>query len=541
MAQVFSAALFLLLPIASLLQFTVATHPTDGVADRLGIGTFYGVHKHFADTSVTLGLGDGKSVKLDCDGDNGVTAQIVRGAAVIGGTERVKDPALVIEEKNLVFIRTASQTIRIPFKKHSSSLLPSGKERVIWKIAKTEAGMITAMLIGDEATATPFGIAFMNHLVLNGAFSNGENNWGGKGDVKLVRCGEELFTCDTERRDLGWRRVRPLSGVIAVKGLEGVEQQTVRIDALGTFENEAAYDITFGCSGAPVECVFAAVVGNIPCLRKRTGEGLFQGPWETIEKYAKKQNTHEEGNQDQYIVYGPTLASHSIATPVFASLWAKREHDKRATARGNLVLLETSIYYANSSYDSSYTQYTFHFELNEGQEAIRVHYQSDKEAGWKFTRWENWSRLLVKQVLERNVALSGFSNIKGFGEGFFSEESRIDENKFMIGKYFEGWFSFAGLQLAIDGVRFVGFCGLEEGAQKFIVDDASWGKAVDDSPLIRQLMAKYVSSLDRELDVLTLSGKMLQKNVAITVKFMFTQGQYMSCGVVNPQGIVRGL
>eukprot|EP00922_Rhytidocystis_sp_ex-Travisia-forbesii_P043936 GHVS01065509.1.p1 GENE.GHVS01065509.1~~GHVS01065509.1.p1 ORF type:complete len:561 (+),score=56.46 GHVS01065509.1:96-1685(+) len=528
MAQVFSAALFLLLPIASLLQFTVATHPTDGVADRLGIGTFYGVHKHFADTSVTLGLEDGKSVKLVCDGDNGVTAQIVRKGKVEEG-EQVKGRALVIEEKSLVFIRTDSQSITIPFKKHSSSLLPSRKERVIWSIDNDEAKRITPLLIGQAAAVTPFGIAFTEHLVNSSSFSNVRRDKRGTGGVELIRYDEKLFIYDTERRDLGWREV--VSGVITVKGLGDVEQQTVRMDSVSKHGILEAYDITFRCSGAPVQCVFAAMFDKIPCLRKRTGEGLFQGPWETIEKYAKKADTHEDGS----VVYRRTLASDPIATPIFASMWKARFSERPDRAGGKLVLL-----------NKTPNRYTFQFASVDGHEAIRVYYEHDEEVGWTYVRWENWSRALVDRIVPKPL-LSDLVKIKGFREGFVVEESRIDENEFMLGKYFGGLFTPAGLQVPIDGDDFVGFCGLEGSAVKFIVRSATWGSAEDDWWVIGKTPAAYGTLMKPEFNVMTLYGQKIKtdyrrktvfsENITeeeddVTVKLMFTGEDYISCVVI---------
>eukprot|EP00922_Rhytidocystis_sp_ex-Travisia-forbesii_P043942 GHVS01065516.1.p1 GENE.GHVS01065516.1~~GHVS01065516.1.p1 ORF type:complete len:523 (+),score=32.53 GHVS01065516.1:145-1713(+) len=522
MAQVFSAALFLLLPIVGLLTFTLATDLTDGVAHRLSIGTSYTAHKRFADTSVTLDLGNGESIELLCADDGAVTAQKFSEGKEIGKKEQVTDPALVIEEKSLVFIKTESSAIRIPLKQNFlwTWLYPTGKKDVIWDIDSREAKIITKMLIGVEALYTPFGLAFREHLETNnGTFSNKRDHWRGKGDLKLIRYDKKIYTYATEKKEFGWRGVGQLSGVITVEGHGGVQQQTVRIDPLHRYWAFAEYDITFECSGAPGNCVFSAMFGNSACLNKRTAEGLFRRPWESIEKYAEK-FTQEPCVP---LFCRLPLASHSITTPVFA--WIandNRDAGQFFVASGELRRVE------NTS-----TEYTFRFAWNEEQEAIRVYYKTDEEAGWRFSGWENWSHVLVDRIIDNNESLKGFRKIKDFNEGFFVDKLANDKGEFTIGKYFKGWRSFAGLQVPINGNHFVGFCGGDERADKFIVDDATWVEPEDDSWPTTKLLSEYVPFLSKELGVLTLSGKKIETEDEISVKLTFREDRYISC-VVTP-------
>eukprot|EP00922_Rhytidocystis_sp_ex-Travisia-forbesii_P043935 GHVS01065508.1.p1 GENE.GHVS01065508.1~~GHVS01065508.1.p1 ORF type:complete len:539 (+),score=45.32 GHVS01065508.1:145-1761(+) len=538
MAQVFSAALFLLLPIVGLLTFTLATDLTDGVAHRLSIGTSYTAHKRFADTSVTLDLGNGESIELLCADDGAVTAQKFSEGKEIGKKEQVTDPALVIEEKSLVFIKTESSAIRTPLRQNflSAWLYPTGKKDVIWDIDSDEAEIITKMLIGVEASDSPFGLAFREHLEKhNGTFSNEQGNWRGTGSVKLIRYDQKIYVYGTEKKELGWRSVGQLSGVITVKGLLLVEIKTVRIDALDSFGFSAAYDITFACSARADNCVFQAMFDDKACSGKRTAEGLFGSPWEMIEKYAdfftkerglvgwSSPRARDSKARGGLLVCTSPRAYDSIGTRVFASLSNCNENGvQRMEGRGELLFEE------NTS-----TEYTFRFAWNEEQEAIRVYYKTDEEAGWRFSGWENWSHVLVDRIIDNNESLKGFRKIKDFNEGFFVDKLANDKGEFTIGKYFKGWRSFAGLQVPINGNHFVGFCGGDERADKFIVDDATWVEPEDDSWPTTKLLSEYVPFLSKELGVLTLSGKKIETEDEISVKLTFREDRYISC-VVTP-------
>eukprot|EP00922_Rhytidocystis_sp_ex-Travisia-forbesii_P043933 GHVS01065503.1.p1 GENE.GHVS01065503.1~~GHVS01065503.1.p1 ORF type:complete len:568 (+),score=62.13 GHVS01065503.1:96-1706(+) len=494
MAQVFSAALFLLLAIASVLPFALAIDPKGGVASRLGIYRECDAYKRFTGESVKLELEDEMSVVLSVDGSDDVTAQLFRKGEKIGKVERVTEPALVVKKGSLVFIGTESQSITIPSKKMLEKK-SSTKEHVIWKIDEDEAKLITTILIGDEAAATPFGLAFAKHIeVNNGMFSNGEDDWRGKGVVKLIRYDEKIYTYATEKKELGWRSVTKPSGVITVKGLRS-EQKTVRIDAVDGWTLEI-YDITFKCS-AELGCVFAAMYDLMPCIRKRRAEVLFKRPWETIEKYARSETVEA----DTLIRFEVPSAGDPIVTPMCAALIEERPPGTWKEYIGNLLLKE-----------STDTDWIFNLAWQKNYEAFRVHYKADEEYGWKFEKWDNWSQTLVSRII-REQNLSGFENIPAFTEGFFVEHFKHEENESIIGKYFSNtWGGSVGFEVHVDCENLVAFCGKKEGTKRFFVDEATW-ESKEESGRVRNVLSKVFRSLAKKQNVLTLSGRKIEKEV----------------------------
>eukprot|EP00922_Rhytidocystis_sp_ex-Travisia-forbesii_P000686 GHVS01001014.1.p1 GENE.GHVS01001014.1~~GHVS01001014.1.p1 ORF type:complete len:536 (+),score=49.97 GHVS01001014.1:45-1610(+) len=516
MAQVFSAAGFLMLPIAAaLLLFALPkAAATDGVAHRLGIQECSSVYKVFAETSVKLDFEDGVSVQLRYpDGvDMGVTAQWFSGDGKILGTVKVREPALVIEEQSLVFVNTKPSPIRIQVTHNIlwRWLYPTGNKDVNWTIDRKEAKKITQMLIGVDASNTTFGRAFAVHLEeADGKFPNTEGNWRGEGDVQLIRYDEKLYAWHSDDRQTGWGEVTSTSKLIDVEA-----HRSVRIDAIDANGKTFMADVTF--EKDKEDWVFEAMFRGQSCSGKRTAEGLFKGTWNRTEAYAQSKNAKKGGIHifgNRAITFRTPSATDDKTKPVSAELSTRSSNLKDDVARMALEAVGDMIYYHHNS-DAWFFQLK---STNKDQSSFLVHYNAAD-----IFSWENWSRVVVDRIIGDSESLKGFLKIQNFKKGFPVADGKIR-------KEFRSKSSVFALEAPIDGHEFSAECLNSPGELplKFTVAAATWVDLGDDSWLPRKLLSNYIPYLSNQRGVLTIQGTTAENSDTV-VKVTFREQKYVS-------------
>eukprot|EP00922_Rhytidocystis_sp_ex-Travisia-forbesii_P067297 GHVS01100085.1.p1 GENE.GHVS01100085.1~~GHVS01100085.1.p1 ORF type:complete len:348 (-),score=28.77 GHVS01100085.1:124-1167(-) len=261
--------------------------------------------------SATLNFDSGMSVKLSFGdgGPMGVTAlQTYGGVLVMMDTENVTQPALVIEDEGALFIRTETTSMWISFEDDQIHKLETKANLN----DSAEADRMASMLIGENTILTEFGVSLAKHLVdKDSTFSNSpnENDWLAKGRLELIRYGDDiLYVSHTGHKEFaGWLPVT--YGVVQENA--GRPHITVRIDSAND-----QYDITFERREIFNQWDFAAMFDGIACNRKRTAEALFEGPWESIEKFFKRSPILME----EPVIFVTPSATDSLEGPVSAHL-----------------------------------------------------------------------------------------------------------------------------------------------------------------------------------------------------------------------------
>eukprot|EP00922_Rhytidocystis_sp_ex-Travisia-forbesii_P067277 GHVS01100061.1.p1 GENE.GHVS01100061.1~~GHVS01100061.1.p1 ORF type:complete len:381 (-),score=43.15 GHVS01100061.1:127-1269(-) len=320
MARISSTARFMMLPIAAaaLLLFVLPAVAGEGVSDRLHIPKTSTLYKQMLGKSATLNFDSGMSVKLSFGdgGPMGVTAlQTYGGVLVMMDTENVTQPALVIEDEGALFIRTETTSMWISFEDDQIHKLETKANLN----DSAEADRMASMLIGENTILTEFGVSLAKHLVdKDSTFSNSpnENDWLAKGRLELIRYGDDiLYVSHTGHKEFaGWLPVT--YGVVQENA--GRPHITVRIDSAND-----QYDITFERREIFNQWDFAAMFDGIACNRKRTAEALFEGPWESIEKYSK--GVYPDHPNVTFIT---PLATHSLTDAVYVRLWEQTKWEQ---------------------------------------------------------------------------------------------------------------------------------------------------------------------------------------------------------------------
>eukprot|EP00922_Rhytidocystis_sp_ex-Travisia-forbesii_P067295 GHVS01100082.1.p1 GENE.GHVS01100082.1~~GHVS01100082.1.p1 ORF type:complete len:236 (-),score=17.46 GHVS01100082.1:127-834(-) len=231
------------------------------------------------------------------------------------------------------------------------------------------------MLIGENTSLADFGVSFAKHLVDNDStFSNpsNENDWLAKGSLKLISYGKDkkLYARHTgHNKFAGWL---PITYRVVPESADR-PHITVRIDS----EN-GRYDITFERREIVNEWDFVAMFDGIACNRKRTAEALFEGPWESIEKYSK--GVYPDHPNVTFIT---PLATHSLTDAVYVRLWDQTKWE--------------SVWYAGDFVDTlrpvaegllqKGEELEFMLETETSGTCYRLICELDEAFGWNCQKW----------------------------------------------------------------------------------------------------------------------------------------------------------
>eukprot|EP00922_Rhytidocystis_sp_ex-Travisia-forbesii_P067286 GHVS01100072.1.p1 GENE.GHVS01100072.1~~GHVS01100072.1.p1 ORF type:complete len:381 (-),score=48.34 GHVS01100072.1:124-1266(-) len=377
MARISSTARFMMLPIAAaaLLLFVLPAVAGEGVSDRLHIPKTSTLYKQMLGKSATLNFDSGMSVKLSFGdgGPMGVTAlQTYGGVLVMMDTENVTQPALVIEDEGALFIRTETTSMWISFEDDQIHKLETKANLN----DSAEADRMASMLIGENTILTEFGVSLAKHLVdKDSTFSNSpnENDWLAKGRLELIRYGDDiLYVSHTGHKEFaGWLPVT--YGVVQENA--GRPHITVRIDSAND-----QYDITFERREIFNQWDFAAMFDGIACNRKRTAEALFEGPWESIEKFLKGGVLMNEP-----VIFIAPSATASIKGPVSAKL-LEIAFETESINRQKIYYDTKAIGFLDLVDKKEELKFRLTSKTND--ECFHLFCRADDTFGWKCPKWE---------------------------------------------------------------------------------------------------------------------------------------------------------
>eukprot|EP00922_Rhytidocystis_sp_ex-Travisia-forbesii_P067293 GHVS01100080.1.p1 GENE.GHVS01100080.1~~GHVS01100080.1.p1 ORF type:complete len:239 (-),score=24.98 GHVS01100080.1:124-840(-) len=235
---------------------------------------------------------------------------------------------------------------------------------------------MTSMLIGENPSLADFGVSFAKHLVDNDStFSNpsNENDWLAKGSLKLSY-GEDkkLYACHTGHKEFaGWLPVT--YGVVQENGDR--PHITVRIDS-----KNGRYDITFERREIVNEWDFVAMFDGIACNRKRTAEALFEGPWESIEKFLKGGVLMNEP-----VIFIAPSATASIKGPVSAKL-LEIAFETESINRQKIYYDTKAIGFLDLVDKKEELKFRLTSKTND--ECFHLFCRADDTFGWKCPKWE---------------------------------------------------------------------------------------------------------------------------------------------------------
>eukprot|EP00922_Rhytidocystis_sp_ex-Travisia-forbesii_P067276 GHVS01100060.1.p1 GENE.GHVS01100060.1~~GHVS01100060.1.p1 ORF type:complete len:217 (-),score=19.18 GHVS01100060.1:161-811(-) len=173
--------------------------------------------------------------------------------------------------------------------------------------------------------------------------------------------------------------ILPLRLIIHIVDMILRSNGEVSIETKPSRENSTEHNTDMVLSDIEHEWDFAAMFDGIACNRKRTAEALFEGPWESIEKYSK--GVYSEEDEVTFIIPSATA---SLKTPVLARLW---NHSACRTVDCGGALCD-SLHPVAEGYLQKGKGLEFLLKSKISAACWRVICELDESFGWNCPKWE---------------------------------------------------------------------------------------------------------------------------------------------------------